>query len=113
MNNLDWQNLLRALTAHQVIPVIGRELSLVETADGPVQYHHLIARELARALGVPTDQLPADFIVDDVVCDAAGVRWTAARRALLSVIDEIDAQPAEPLRQLAEVRDFRLFVSTS
>jgi hypothetical protein len=113
MNKSHWQKLLRALTAHQVIPVVGRDLSLVATKDGPVPYHQLIARELARELGVKTDDLPADFTVDDVVCDAAGGPWTTARGTLLDVIEGIDARPAEPLLQLAKVTDFRLFVSTA
>jgi hypothetical protein len=115
-----WEDLLLAVEEGQVVPMVGRDLLVVETAQGPRLFHHLVAERLAEELEVPKARLPADFDTNDVVCayegfhgDAMAINPKVVRILKSLKVDRPESCKPEPLRLLAEIPAFRLFVSTS
>jgi hypothetical protein len=116
-----WLHLLDAIEDGQVVPFIGRDLLVVQTATGPQPYHHLVAAELAQEFGLDARQLPERFDVNDVIV-AEGQRNALRserdtppeiQRFVKNIIKRIQVAPPEPLRQLAAIDPLRLFVSTT
>src|SRR5262245_28613492 len=52
LDKIDWRNLVRAIDANSVLPVIGRELSIVDDEGAPTRYDRALARRLAAELDV-------------------------------------------------------------
>ncbi len=63
-----WEDTLLAVEEGQAVPVIGRDLLVVDTETGPQRYHRLVAERLAAELKIPTDHLPPEFDTNDVIC---------------------------------------------
>jgi hypothetical protein len=63
-----WENILLAIEDGQVVPIVGRDLLLVDTDAGPRPFHQLVAARLAAELKVPADLLPPGFETNDVAC---------------------------------------------
>lgn len=111
-----WEDLLFAIEDGHVVPIVGAELLVVETEAGPQLFHHMVAERLAAALKVPREQLPGEFDTNSVVCAYQNFRGDpqAVRpRLVRQILDEIKVPLPEPLRLLAEIPNFRLFVSTT
>ncbi len=111
-----WDDLLPAIEEGQVVPIVGRELLMVDTDTGPQMFHRLVAVRLAAELKIPTDRLPPEFDTNDVVCackEFHGDPLAVRPQLLLRIIKELNVQTLEPLRLLAEIPNFRLFVSTT
>ncbi len=111
-----WNQLLGFLETGNVIPVVGEELLSVDL-DGRqgLLYPHL-AGALADYLEVPAAELPAEPSLNDVACHY--LRQRDARRddiysALMWIMGRQQLAVPEPLAQLAEIRRFKLFVSTT
>jgi|SRR4029077_1129131 len=62
-----WEDLLLAIEEGQV-PIVGRDLLVVDTEMGPRLFHHIVAKRLAAELNIPQDHLPPDFDANDVIC---------------------------------------------
>jgi hypothetical protein len=77
-------------------------------------YEHL-AERLASKLSVDTAPLPKPLTLNDVVCAYLGQRGRReeAYTRLRSIMREVEFAPPEALRQLAEITDFDLFVTTT
>ena len=118
MKSLDlnlWEDILLAIEEGQVVPMVGRDLLVVDTPAGPRLFHHLVAARLAADLGASTQDLPADFDCNDVICanerfhgDSMGFNPRVVR-----IVRELKVPIPEPLRLLAEIPTFGLFVSTT
>jgi hypothetical protein len=110
-----WEDLLNFIEERRVIPIVGPELLLVETDAGPRLLYDWIAEKLAGKLGVDTAQLPKPFTLNDVVCWflAARGRREEAYTRLRSVLRDANFIPPLALRQLAQITDFDLFVTTT
>jgi hypothetical protein len=110
-----WEDLLNFIEERRVIPIVGPELLKVETGDGPVLFYDWVAEKLASRLGVNTADLPQPCTLNDVVCwflAARGRREDTYAR-VRSVLKEIQFEPPKAIRQLAEITDFNLYVSTT
>jgi hypothetical protein len=111
-----WDDLLPAIEEGQVIPIVGRDLLVVETDAGPRMFHRLLAERLAAELKIPADRLPAEFETNDVVCaykEFHGDPLAVRPQLVLRIIKDMKVQVPEPLRLLAEIPNFRLFISTT
>ncbi len=110
-----WEDLLNFIEEKRVIPIVGPELLKVETESGPRLFYDWIAEKLAAKLGVDTSRLPAPCSLNDVVCwflAARGRREDTFTR-MRTILREATFEPPRALRQLAEITDFDLFVSTT
>ncbi len=110
-----WEDLLNFIEERRVIPIIGPELQKVETEDGPRLLYDWVAEKLAAKLGVDTAQLPRPYTLNDVVCWflASRGRREEAYTRLRSLFREANFAPPLALRQLAQITDFDLFVTTT
>ena len=110
-----WDDLLNFIEERRVIPIVGPGLLSVETESGPRLLYDWLADKLAAKLGVDTAQLPLPYTLNDVVCwflSARGRREDTYTR-LRSVLRDANFAPPKALRQLAEITDFDLFITTT
>ena len=110
-----WEDLLNYIEERRVIPIIGPELLQVDTDAGPRLLYEWVAERLATKLGVDTSQLPRPYTLNDVVCwflSSRGRREEAYTR-LRSIFRDANFAPPLALRQLAQITDFDLFVTTT
>src|SRR3974390_233057 len=63
-----WDDLLSFIEERRVIPIVGPELLMVATEQGPRLLHDWIAERLAARLNVNTAELPQPYTLNDVVC---------------------------------------------
>jgi hypothetical protein len=110
-----WDDLLNFIEERRVIPIIGPELLQVDTESGPRQLYEWIAEKLAVKLGVDTSALPRPFTLNDVVCWflASRGRREEAYTRLRSIFRDANFAPPLAMRQLAQITDFDLFVTTT
>jgi len=113
-NEFFWETLLTLLDEGTVIPIIGQELAV--NAAGQNWYHE-IARLLATELRVPPEDLPPAGASLNDVCSAyfrrGATRRTEIYTRLAMLARRLDFQSVPALRQLASIRAFKLFVTTS
>jgi hypothetical protein len=110
-----WDDLLNFIEERRVIPIIGPELLKVSTDTGPRLLYDWIAEKLASKLQVDTSLLPRPYTLNDVVCwylTSRGRREEAYTR-LRSLLRETHFEPPATLRQLAQITDFDVFVTTT
>jgi hypothetical protein len=110
-----WDDLLNFIEERRVIPIIGPELLKVETETGPRLLYDWIAEKLAVKLSVDTARLPQPYTLNDVVCwflSSHGRREEAYTR-VRSILRDANFTPPLALRQLAQITDFDLFVTTT
>jgi hypothetical protein len=113
MDERFWDQLVPLLEENRVIPVVGRDLLLIEI-DGERRhlYEHL-ARRVATRLEVPGEP---PSTLNELAC-----RYLAERRPLEDIYPALKRElarleelpPPEPLLKLAEIGWFRLYVSTT
>lgn len=108
-----WADLLDYIQERTVIPVIGPELVTVRDGDRDVPLYRWLAQRLAADLGLPSAELPAGFDLNDVV--SMHLRRRGEREELYARIHRMlrnaALAPPEPLRALAGIPGFDLFVS--
>jgi len=110
-----WEDLLNFVEEKQVIPIVGPELTIVQTEAGPENLYAWLARSLANRLGLPAAPGGAAPTLNDVV-----VRHLANRgrredvyTRIRTIMREATFAPPTALRKLAEITDFNLYVSTT
>ncbi|MBI5691394.1 MAG: toll/interleukin-1 receptor domain-containing protein [Verrucomicrobia bacterium] len=110
-----WEDLLNFIEEKRVIPILGPELLRVETEGGSRLLYDWLAERLAARLGVDLGQLPPPPTLNDVVCWylAARGRREEAYTRLRTILRETNFAPPPALRQLAQITDFDLFVTTT
>jgi hypothetical protein len=108
-----WEDLLNYVEEKRVIPIVGPELLKVETESGPRLLMELLAEKLAARLGVDAGPLAKPLVLNDVVCSylSGHGRREEAYTRLRSIMREEAFTPPLPLRQLAEITDFNLYIS--
>jgi len=110
-----WDDLLSFIEEGRVIPIVGPELLLVATPEGPRLLYDWVAERLAVRLNVDVTRLPQPYTLNDVICwflSARGRREEAYVR-LRSVMKDATFEAPRALRQLASIPEFNLFVSTT
>jgi hypothetical protein len=109
-----WDEVLAYIEERRVIPIVGGDLLQVEVDGRKTLLDHYVARQLAARFSLPVDQCEEEPTLNRVICELLSTR---RREALYVAIRDIMKSAAfatpEPLRQLAEIRDFQLFVSTT
>ena len=110
-----WDDLLNYIEERRVIPIIGPDLLRVQTDTGLRPLYEWLAEKLAARLQVDTDGLPRPLTLNDVVCCYLGQRGRReeAYTRLRSILREVEFEPPLALRQLAQITDFDLFVTTT
>lgn len=110
-----WEDLLNYIEEKRVIPIVGPELLRVETDAGPRLLYDWLAEKLAARLNVDPRALPQPFTLNDVVCWflAARGRREEAYTRLRTILRETNFSVPPALRQLAQITDFDLFVTTT
>jgi hypothetical protein len=110
-----WDDLLNYIEERRVIPIIGPDLLRVQTDRGLMPLYEWLAARLAVRLQVDASRLPQPLTLNDVVCSYLGQRGRReeAYTRLRSILRETDFEPPAVLRQLAQITDFDLFVTTT
>ena len=110
-----WDDLLNYIEERRVIPIIGPDLLRVQTDRGLRPLYEWLAEKLAGRLQVNTAGLPQPVCLNDVVCSYLGQRGRReeAYTRLRSIMREVEFEPPQALRQLAQITDFDLFVTTT
>lgn len=110
-----WDDLLNYIEERRVIPIIGPDLLRVQTDRGLRPLYEWLAEKLAARLQVNTAGLPQPVCLNDVVCSYLGQRGRReeAYTRLRSIMREVEFEPPPALRQLAQITDFDLFVTTT
>ena len=114
-----WDELLGAIKDQQVIPIVGPDLLIMETEAGEISLDRFLAGRLAERLadmnGIPHSALPAEATVNDMVCNFKHreERRESLYRVIKDFVENASFRPPKPLRQLAEISHFNLFVTTN
>jgi hypothetical protein len=111
-----WEDLLEYIEEGRVVPIIGAELlTIPDGAVGEVLLQDKLARALADKLGVPIPDATDGDALNQVVCRhlERGGRREEIYPRIRNLLKEMAPPVPEPLRQLARIRHFRLFVSTT
>ena len=110
-----WEDLLNYIEEKRVIPIVGPELLRVETDTGPRLLYDWLAEKLAARLNVDPRALPQPYTLNDVVCWflASRGRREEAYTRLRTILRETTFGTPPALRQLAQIADFDLFITTT
>lgn len=110
-----WDDLLNYIEERRVIPIIGPDLLRVQTDSGLRPLYVWLAEKLAARLSVDIVGLPQPLTLNDVMCCYLGQRGRReeAYTRLRSIMREVEFEPPQALRQLAQITDFDLFVTTT
>lgn len=120
----DWKRLIRDIHNDQVIPVVGPGLITVpdpENPDRSIQLLDWLAPRLAEELGVDIPEPKPgtrgrDSDINTIVCSyllKQGSEREEIYQSIREILeDQLEAEPAQPLLDLAAITDFRLFIST-
>ncbi len=110
-----WDDLLNYIEERRVIPIIGPDLLRVQTDRGLRPLYEWLAEKLAARLSVNVEGLPQPLTLNDVMCSFLGQhgRREEAYTRLRSILREVQFEPPLALRQLAQITDFDLFVTTT
>lgn len=111
-----WDDLLEYIDERRVVPVVGAELLTVpDGAGGELPLMRVLAQRLADRLRIPADDCTGDDALHQVVCRylQRGGRREEVYPRLRNLLKELSPAVPEPLRQLARIRHFTLFVTTS
>jgi hypothetical protein len=105
---MNWGSFIDNLRAGDLIPITGYDLSLVKDKDDkPVPLYDYIAGELARRLEIPyTGQK-----INELAADYPDANIMLTTNSIYNKIDE-DRFFLDPLEKLAEITDFRFYIST-
>ena len=110
-----WDRLLDSLDERSVIPIVGPDLLQLEIDGNTTLLDLYIARRLAENYSLPVDSLPGDRALNYVVCQLTRLRKDhySICDDIFQIMKEASFRPSKSLRQLAEITDFNLFVSTT
>ena len=113
--NYQWGQLMLSIAKGAVVPVIGPELLSVEVDGRDVNLYRHVAERLALELDMETP-LSADDDLGDVVTHymaRPGSMRADVYYVVWSILRDLKCAAPKPLRQLAEIEGFRLFISTT
>ncbi|MBX7244951.1 MAG: TIR domain-containing protein [Candidatus Sumerlaeaceae bacterium] len=108
----DWGYLLDFIEERAVVPIIGSQLLLVEVGGEKILLDRLIVRKLCEKRRMNPAFLPPNMSLTEFALQARLDRGELSSD-VNSVLASCQEIVPEPLRKLAEIRDFDLFVSTT
>jgi hypothetical protein len=119
-----WADLLPLVAARQVVPIVGSELLTVSIDGQPMPFYQRVAERLLERCGVnpaaTNTALRPHHELNDAICalDGLGKRASAdsylpAHEAVRTTLTTCRTEVEAPMRQLAAIEDFRLFVTTT
>jgi hypothetical protein len=110
-----WEELLPHIEEGRVVPIIGPASSTVIVEGRPLSLEAYVAEQLASRLALPSDALPPSPTLNEVV--SLYLHRNGRREALYprirSIVQEAAFTPPKVLRQLAEIPQFNLYVTTA
>lgn len=111
-----WDQLLQLIEEGRVVPIVGPDLLVTNAGGHPRHLYSYLADRLAEYLELPGEILPATGALHEVACRF--LRQNGQIEDLYSGLKQVfpsrEAFPLpEPLLQLARIRPFKLFVTTS
>ena len=116
MNEAAWGSLLESIRENNVVPIIGSRLLV--GADGKTSLHRQIAERFLRGCGKNPAKvaLPPYRELQEAVSLVKASKprldlYDAVHRAFIAVTTTKDFIFPKPIQQLAEIADFRLFVT--
>jgi hypothetical protein len=111
-----WDDILGHLRDRVLLPVVGPELVTVQDGDRRVSLSRLLGERVAARYQLDVSWGPLSGL-DDAVGAFLSARGSREAERLYRVVNDVmsdlNAPPPEALRQLAGIRDFRLFLSTT
>ncbi len=111
-----WDDILEFIEVGKVIPIIGAELlNVPDGSGGEIPLQRLLAMKLAERLRLPVTDCQGDDALHQVVCRylQGGGRREEVYPRIRNLMKELAPAVPEPLRQLARIRHFNLFVTTT
>ncbi len=109
-----WDEMLAYIDEQRVIPIIGPSSYPIEIDGRQLPLDVYVAEQLVARLTLPTDDLPDPLTLNAVV--STYLRRSRRRERLyptiLDIVQKAQFEPPKVLRQLAEIRQFNLFVTT-
>jgi hypothetical protein len=113
-DEIEWDRLLLLVEEGTVIPVIGAELSLRSIGSDGQPVLLTLGRDLAKRLKVSAEALPPDSPLNEIACRLAARDGSAQDLylELYQLLRKSPIAPSEPLRQLAQITDFKLLITT-
>ena len=114
-SDIVWKQLLAYLDNRCVIPIVGPDLLQVEVDGTPLLLDRYLASRLAQIYQLPAEDLPVERPLNHVVFQLRrqGQQREEIAVQICEIIDNAELSQPKPLRQLAEITDFDLFVSTT
>jgi len=110
-----WDTLLMHIESGKVVPIVGQGLLEVDGPEGKVGLQRLLAGQLAAAFRIPPEDLRPDTTVSDVFCHPRfpKEKRTQAYARLKLLLDQTPLAPPLALRQLARIKTFNVYISTT
>jgi hypothetical protein len=111
-----WDDLLEYIEERRVVPIVGAELlTATDTLGREVPLTALVAAQLAARLRVPADDCTGDDALHLVVCRylQRGGRREEIYPRLRAVMKDLAPRVPPALRDLARIRHFTTFVTTT
>jgi TIR domain len=115
MNEDFWDDLLGHIEEQRLVPVVGPELTVINTGNADLTFSALIGQHLASKY-----QLDASYEIRTMGEAVAAILQAQGRDEvdllygrINRIIKEIDPEPGGALRDLARINAMRLFVSTT
>jgi hypothetical protein len=119
-----WSDLIPLVAARQVVPILGSDLLSVRVEGNSVRFYRRVAERLLERYGIalpPEDTTLRPYHeLNDAICllDKLGKRASAdsylpAYEAIRTTLATCRAEVEAPLKQLASINDFRVFVTTT
>jgi TIR domain/SIR2-like domain len=115
-NERNWRNLLMDIEARQVIPIVGPELLVLGEEQGQTTLYQHLAKELVSRLSLEEERLSEGYDLLDVTSlflQHPGNRVDELNYETRGILTERSWSTPEPLRQLAALTHFDLYVSTT
>jgi hypothetical protein len=110
-----WDDLLEYVEDRRVIPILGPHLLSIRFPEGEKLFLRFAAERLAERLCISVNDMPEDNGLNHVVCrylEGGGRREDIYPR-LRTVMKDLALPTPEPLRKLAQIRHFDLYVTTT
>jgi hypothetical protein len=109
-----WDNLLENVEEGSVVPILGPNLLTIQRPGGDKLLLRLAAERLADQLSISVDNLPEENGLNQVVCrflEKGNGRRADIYQHLRRVMKDLQLPTPEPLKKLAQIRHFQLYVT--